>query len=109
MKCDDCRETFTLYYYSSVSDVASTTFPPWKETPYKKIDTVAAGSRFESANAGPQGINRKTLAIGPLDRYALLLFLYYFVLIFTFTQRYLFTEDLLNFKVLCLKKGCHFN
>lgn len=69
MKCEECRETFTLYYYPSSSNVASSTFPPWQENPFIKIDTVAAGERFESSNAGPGGINKKTLVIGPLHRY----------------------------------------
>nr|CAB3242880.1 Eph3 ephrin receptor precursor [Phallusia mammillata] len=68
MKCPKCRETFTLFYYPSSSNVASSTFPPWRENPYIKIDTVAAGERFESADAGPNGINKKTLVIGPLKR-----------------------------------------
>ncbi|XP_076803976.1 ephrin type-A receptor 4-A-like [Clavelina lepadiformis] len=68
MKCPDCRETFTLYYYPSSANVASSTFPPWRENPFIKIDTVAASERFDSDNAGPSGINKKTLVIGPLQR-----------------------------------------
>ena len=69
MKCLECRETFTLYYYPSSTDVASSTFPPWRENPYIKLDTIAAGERFESNNIGPDGINKKTLVIDKLKRY----------------------------------------
>jgi len=68
MKCDDCRETFTLYYYPSSTDVASSTFPPWRENPYIKLDTIAASERFDSDSIGPYGINKKTLAISQLER-----------------------------------------
>jgi len=37
-----CKETFNLFYYESDEDIASSTFPPWQEKPYVKIDTVAA-------------------------------------------------------------------
>nr|CAB3242926.1 ephrin type-A receptor 5-like [Phallusia mammillata] len=56
-----CKETFNLFYYQAKADVASSTFPPWRENPYKKIDTVAA-------NAGSQEINRKTFSVGSLKR-----------------------------------------
>ena len=62
-----------MYYYPSPDNVASSTFPPWKEKPFVKIDTVAAGSRFVSSDAGPDGINRKTLEVGPLHRYVSIL------------------------------------
>uniref|UniRef100_F6ZB89 receptor protein-tyrosine kinase n=1 Tax=Ciona intestinalis TaxID=7719 RepID=F6ZB89_CIOIN len=68
MKCEECRETFALYYYPSSSDTATTTFPPWRENPYIKIDTLAAGERFDSETVGAEGINKKTLVIGPLSR-----------------------------------------
>jgi len=71
MRCEDCRETFTFYYYPSSSNVASSTFPPWRENPFIKVDTVAAGERFDSGSVGPGGINKKTLVIGPLTRWAL--------------------------------------
>lgn len=69
VKCSNCRETFTLYYYQSPDDVASTTFPPWREDPYEKIDTVAAGNPFDANSAlSTKGINIKTFSIGPLRR-----------------------------------------
>ena len=70
VKCEGvkCRETFTLYYYPSADDVASSTFPQWKETPFIKIDTVAANTRFDGRQNGDEGVNRKTLVIGPLHR-----------------------------------------
>nr|XP_039250605.1 ephrin type-A receptor 5-like [Styela clava] len=55
---DYCRQTFNLFYYESHRDVASSTFPPWQEKPYIKIDTVAANSNDE--------INKKIFSIGPL-------------------------------------------
>lgn len=65
VKCDTCRETFTLYYYQSSRDVASSTFPPWRANPYVKIDTVAAGTRFDAtSSASNGGINHKTFNIG---------------------------------------------
>ena len=68
MKCESCRETFTLYYYPSSDDVASSTFPPWRESPFIKIDTVAANSRFDAEEMRKDGINQKTLVMGPLKR-----------------------------------------
>uniref|UniRef100_H2YLK2 receptor protein-tyrosine kinase n=1 Tax=Ciona savignyi TaxID=51511 RepID=H2YLK2_CIOSA len=68
MKCEECRETFALYYYQSSADIATSTFPPWRENPYTKIDTLAAGERFDSSTVGAEGINRKTLVISPLSR-----------------------------------------
>lgn len=67
-KCDSpelvtakyCRETFNLFYYESDTDVASSTFPLWREKPYEKVDTVAAN------NDG--NINKKKFTIGPLKR-----------------------------------------
>lgn len=56
-----CKETFNLFYYQATKDIASSTFPPWRERPYVKIDTVAA-------NAGPQQINKKTFSFGSLSR-----------------------------------------
>nr|XP_039250024.1 ephrin type-A receptor 5-like isoform X1 [Styela clava] len=64
MKCDTCKETFTLYYYQSNSDVASSTFPRWQAQPYIKIDTVAAGTRFDASSSSNGGINHKTFSIG---------------------------------------------
>lgn len=55
-----CKETFNLFYYQAPTDVASSTFPPWHETPYKKIDTVAANK--------PNEINKKLFTLGPFQR-----------------------------------------
>nr|XP_039251463.1 ephrin type-A receptor 5-like [Styela clava] len=73
MKCDsaktkNCRETFNLYYYENDKDVASSTFPPWRERPYIKIDTIAAGKRFINGDSNEKGINRKTWTLGPLKK-----------------------------------------
>ena len=67
----DCKETFNLYYYETDFDDASSTFPPWKENPYVKIDTIAAGKRFDSSDVDTaEGVNHKTWTLGPLTRYA---------------------------------------
>lgn len=60
MNDDYCRQTFNLFYYESEQDVASSTFPPWQERPYVKVDTVAANSQNE--------INKKTFSISNLKR-----------------------------------------
>ena len=72
-KCEDlnsdCRETFNLYYFEVDNDVASSTFPPWRENPYVKIDTIAAGERFDSSDVDrTEGINHKTWTLGPLTK-----------------------------------------
>ena len=56
-KTSKCKETFNLYYYEANSDIASSTFPPWREKPYVKIDTVAANAYGE--------INARTFAFTP--------------------------------------------
>ncbi|XP_076805760.1 ephrin type-A receptor 4-A-like [Clavelina lepadiformis] len=72
MKCDNlessCKETFNLYYFESDRDDASSTFPPWRENPYIKIDTIA-GERFSTSDRDVnEGINFKTWSIGPLTK-----------------------------------------
>lgn len=70
MQCEECKETFSMFYYPSSEDIASSTFPPWKESPYIKIDTITANARFENGEIRMEdGINKKTIAIGPLKRY----------------------------------------
>ena len=70
-KCDDCKETFNLYYFEADTDEASSTYPPWRENPYVKIDTIAAAERFDSSDANiADGVNFKTWTLGPLTRYA---------------------------------------
>uniref|UniRef100_H2YTV7 Eph LBD domain-containing protein n=1 Tax=Ciona savignyi TaxID=51511 RepID=H2YTV7_CIOSA len=55
-----CKETFNIFYYEVDSDVATTTFPPWREQPYVKIDTVAANSINQ--------VNSKSFSFGPIHR-----------------------------------------
>ena len=55
-----CKETFNIFSYEAEADVASSTFPPWRESPYKKIDTVAANNVDE--------VNIKTFPFGPVSR-----------------------------------------
>lgn len=74
LKCDsekaiNCRETFNLYYFESYADVASSTYPPWQERPYIKIDTIAAGKLFSNSEGeNDKEINRKTWTLGPLTK-----------------------------------------
>ncbi|CAK8691008.1 unnamed protein product [Clavelina lepadiformis] len=56
-KSAKCKETFNLFYYEADSAVASSTFPPWHEKPYVKIDTVAANE--------VGGLNKKTFNFSP--------------------------------------------
>ena len=65
----DCKETFELYYFEYNHDVASSTFPPWRENPYIKIDTIAAGERFGFSDVdSSEGVNHKTWTLGPLSK-----------------------------------------
>ncbi|KAM3601051.1 uncharacterized protein V6R79_006708 [Siganus canaliculatus] len=61
-----CKETFNLYYYQSDSNDATTTYPPWMENPYVKVDTVAAD--FLLKKDGEKKFNLKTLRLGPLTK-----------------------------------------
>ncbi|XP_039250692.2 ephrin type-B receptor 3-like [Styela clava] len=60
-----CKETFNLYYYESDRDSATSTFPPWREGPYIKIDTIAADKRFLP---GSVDTNFETRDIGPITK-----------------------------------------
>ena len=45
MKCfneKNCSDTFAVYYYQADGDIANSTFPPWNESSYDKIDTLTA-------------------------------------------------------------------
>ena len=55
-----CKETFNIFYYQADGPVASSTFPPWRENPYVKIDTVAANNA--------EDLNSKTFTFGSLTR-----------------------------------------
>ncbi|XP_073335350.1 ephrin type-B receptor 4a-like [Pagrus major] len=61
-----CKETFNLYYYQADSNDATTTYPPWMENPYTKVDTVAAD--FLLRKGGERKFNVKTLRLGPLSK-----------------------------------------
>nr|XP_018668009.1 ephrin type-A receptor 5-like isoform X2 [Ciona intestinalis] len=60
MKKTQCKETFNMFYYEADGDVATSTFPPWREKPYVKIDTIAANS--------VNRVNTKTFSFGPITR-----------------------------------------
>ncbi|XP_044078943.1 ephrin type-B receptor 4a [Siniperca chuatsi] len=61
-----CKETFNLYYYQADSNEATSTYPPWMENPYIKVDTVAAD--FLLRKGGERKFNVKTLRLGPLSK-----------------------------------------
>ncbi|XP_027129739.1 ephrin type-B receptor 4 [Larimichthys crocea] len=61
-----CKETFNLYYYQADSNEATSTYPPWMENPYTKVDTVAAD--FLLRKGGERKFNVKTLRLGPLSK-----------------------------------------
>uniref|UniRef100_F6ZVC5 receptor protein-tyrosine kinase n=1 Tax=Ciona intestinalis TaxID=7719 RepID=F6ZVC5_CIOIN len=60
-----CKETFNLYYYETDRDEATSTFPPWREGAYIKVDTIAADKRFKPGSAER---NFETRDIGPLTK-----------------------------------------
>ncbi|CAK8698422.1 unnamed protein product [Clavelina lepadiformis] len=60
-----CKETFNLYYYQTDRDEATTTFPPWREGAYIKVDTIAADQRFQPGSADT---NFETRDIGPITK-----------------------------------------
>ncbi|KAK5918013.1 hypothetical protein CgunFtcFv8_002816 [Champsocephalus gunnari] len=66
-----CKETFNLYYYQADSDEATSSYPPWMENPYTKVDTVAAD--FLWRKGGERTFNVKTLRLGPLSKRGLYL------------------------------------
>ncbi|KAK5887555.1 hypothetical protein CesoFtcFv8_016150 [Champsocephalus esox] len=66
-----CKETFNLYYYQADSDEATSSYPPWMENPYTKVDTVAAD--FLRRKGGERKFNVKTLRLGPLSKRGLYL------------------------------------
>uniref|UniRef100_A0A8C9ZQ64 receptor protein-tyrosine kinase n=1 Tax=Sander lucioperca TaxID=283035 RepID=A0A8C9ZQ64_SANLU len=61
-----CKETFNLYYYQADSNEATSSYPPWMENPYTKVDTVAAD--FLLRKGGERKFNVKTLRLGPLSK-----------------------------------------
>uniref|UniRef100_A0A8C2ZMQ6 receptor protein-tyrosine kinase n=1 Tax=Cyclopterus lumpus TaxID=8103 RepID=A0A8C2ZMQ6_CYCLU len=61
-----CKETFNLYYYEADSNEATSSYPPWMENPYIKVDTVAAD--FLLRKGGERKFNVKTLRFGPLSK-----------------------------------------
>ncbi|XP_075876660.1 ephrin type-B receptor 4a-like [Nelusetta ayraudi] len=61
-----CKETFNLFYYQADSNVATSSYPPWMENPYVKVDTVAAD--FLLREGGERKFNMKTFKLGPLSK-----------------------------------------
>ncbi|XP_037323650.2 ephrin type-B receptor 4a-like [Pungitius pungitius] len=61
-----CKETFNLYYYQADSNEATSSYPPWMENPYTKVDTVAAD--YLLRKGGERKFTKKTLRFGPLSK-----------------------------------------
>uniref|UniRef100_H2ZQT7 receptor protein-tyrosine kinase n=1 Tax=Ciona savignyi TaxID=51511 RepID=H2ZQT7_CIOSA len=61
-----CKETFNLYYYETDRDEATTTFPPWREGAYIKVDTIAADQRFGPGS--DKEVNFEKRNIGPISK-----------------------------------------
>uniref|UniRef100_A0AAQ4Q8E1 receptor protein-tyrosine kinase n=1 Tax=Gasterosteus aculeatus aculeatus TaxID=481459 RepID=A0AAQ4Q8E1_GASAC len=61
-----CKETFNLYYYQADSNNATSSYPPWMENPYIKVDTVAADFLLRQDRI--RKFNVKTLRLGPLSK-----------------------------------------
>ncbi|XP_068186525.1 ephrin type-B receptor 4a [Antennarius striatus] len=62
----NCKETFNLFYYQADSNEATSSYPPWMENPYTKVDTVAADFLMQKNREGK--FNVKTLRLGPLSK-----------------------------------------
>ncbi|XP_073512125.1 ephrin type-B receptor 2 isoform X2 [Phyllobates terribilis] len=65
-----CKETFNLYYYESDSDSATKTYPLWMETPWAKVDTIAADESFSQVDLGGRvmKINTEVRSFGPVSK-----------------------------------------
>ncbi|XP_078488521.1 ephrin type-A receptor 4 isoform X2 [Ciona intestinalis] len=61
-----CKETFNLYYYETDRDEATSTFPPWGEGAYVKVDTIAADQRFRPGSDKVVNFERRN--IGPISK-----------------------------------------
>ena len=71
---ENCRETFTVYNYQADSDEATSTFPPWNDNLYDKMDTLAADKNLDRSKKGKFVVTTKVLEISPLKRLVLKLF-----------------------------------
>lgn len=47
-----CKETFTLFYYQTDSDDATSGYPPWMENPYIKVALAYFSKSSKSCNWG---------------------------------------------------------
>uniref|UniRef100_H3A9X5 receptor protein-tyrosine kinase n=1 Tax=Latimeria chalumnae TaxID=7897 RepID=H3A9X5_LATCH len=65
-----CKETFTLYYYEADSNSATLYSPAWRETPWQKVDTIAADESFSKVDNGGKvvKVNSKVRSFGPLAK-----------------------------------------
>lgn len=63
-----CKETFTLYYHESETDIATADHPEWHEGPWTKVDTIAADESFSQVDSSGKVVkmNVKVRSFGPL-------------------------------------------
>ncbi|XP_066861235.1 ephrin type-B receptor 6 isoform X4 [Anser cygnoides] len=66
-----CKETFTLYYHQSDTDIASQELPEWREGPWTKVDTIAADESFSQVDSTGKVVkmNIKVRSFGPLTKH----------------------------------------
>uniref|UniRef100_A0A8D2MBG6 receptor protein-tyrosine kinase n=1 Tax=Zonotrichia albicollis TaxID=44394 RepID=A0A8D2MBG6_ZONAL len=66
-----CKETFTLYYHQSDTDIASQDMPEWREGPWTKVDTIAADESFSQVDSTGKVVkmNVKVRSFGPLTKH----------------------------------------
>uniref|UniRef100_A0A8C5MC40 receptor protein-tyrosine kinase n=1 Tax=Leptobrachium leishanense TaxID=445787 RepID=A0A8C5MC40_9ANUR len=65
-----CKETFNLYYYETDSNVVHKNSAFWNESPYLKVDTIAADESFSQVDFGGRlmKVNTEVRSFGPLTR-----------------------------------------
>ncbi|KAG8130261.1 hypothetical protein E2320_016854, partial [Naja naja] len=65
-----CKETFTLYYHESETDLATAEHPEWHEGPWTKVDTIAADESFSQVDSSGKVVkmNVKVRSFGPLTK-----------------------------------------
>nr|NP_001084070.1 ephrin type-B receptor 1-A precursor [Xenopus laevis]Q91571.1 RecName: Full=Ephrin type-B receptor 1-A; AltName: Full=Tyrosine-protein kinase receptor XEK; Flags: Precursor [Xenopus laevis]AAA74888.1 receptor tyrosine kinase [Xenopus laevis] len=65
-----CKETFNLYYYETDSNIENKISTFWNESPYLKVDTIAADESFSQVDFGGRlmKVNTEVRSFGPLTR-----------------------------------------
>uniref|UniRef100_A0A6I8SKL4 receptor protein-tyrosine kinase n=1 Tax=Xenopus tropicalis TaxID=8364 RepID=A0A6I8SKL4_XENTR len=65
-----CKETFNLYYYETDSNIDNKISTFWNESPYLKVDTIAADESFSQVDFGGRlmKVNTEVRSFGPLTR-----------------------------------------